>query len=200
MSFMRRRQQGRLPVTARKARHLSAAMGATMVDQINAEAVERYIAKRCGNGPDSDGAHRHSVHKELIVLRGALKSARKRGTFRAVVADVVPQFASGYTPRETYLTPDQFMTLSEHLIFARPNPNPGTVEREWHCRVKRTLYLLLAGLVACRRGELAKLTWELVDLKRNTITVPKSKVRVGGAKARVPPIHPVLRPWRSAAR
>ena len=183
-----------------KARHLSTAMGGMPVDQITAETVERYIAKRCGNGDDSDKAHRHSVHKELIVLRGALKSARKRGTFRGQIADIVPQFASGYTPRETYLTPDQFMSLSENLIVARTNPKPATIVRERERRVNRTLYLLLAGLAACRKGELEKLDWTNVDLANNVIRVPKSKVRVGKPKIRTIPIHPVLRPWLEALR
>ena len=178
-----------------KARHLSDELGSMTVDQLKAEHVERYIARRCGNGPESDGAHRHSVHKELIVLRGTLKSARSRGTFRGVVADVVPPFKSGYTPRETYLTPDQFMALSRNLIVPRTNPRPATVAREHDRRIKRTLYLLLGGLAACRKGELSRLQWELVDLARNVITVPKSKVRVGGARSRTIPIHPVLRPW-----
>ena len=78
--------EGTVTCYRQKARHLSDEMGSMMVDQLKAEHVERYIAKRCGNGPESDGAHRHSVHKELIVLRGALKSARARGTFHSVVA------------------------------------------------------------------------------------------------------------------
>lgn len=110
--------------------------------------MERYIARRCGNGPESDGAHRHSVHKELIVLRGTLKSARSRGTFRGVVADVVPPFKSGYTPRETYLTPDQFMALSRNLIVPRTNPRPATVAREHDRRIKRTLYGTAGNAVA----------------------------------------------------
>ena len=178
-----------------KARHLATAMGATLVSELTAEMVERYIAKRCGNGPDSDKAHRHSVHKELIVLRGALKSARKRGTFRGNVADIVPSFASGYTPRETFLTPDQFMLLAQNLIVRRPNAKPETREHERVRLINRTLYLLLSGLVACRRGELEKLEWTHVDLERNMITVPKSKVRVGGKPYRTVPIHPRLRPW-----
>jgi integrase len=190
--------EGTVTCYRQKARHLSDEMGSMMVDQINREQVERYIAKRCGHGPESDGAHRHSVHKELIVLRGTLKSARARGTFHALVADVVPPFKSGYVPRETFLTPDQFMALSKHLIVSRPNPKPATVLHEHDRRVKRTLYLLLSGLAACRKGELEMLRWELVDLARNLITVPKSKVRIGGAKARVIPIHPVLRPWLEA--
>lgn len=114
--------------------------------------MERCIAKRCGNGPESDGADRHSVHKELIVLHGALESARARGTFRAMVADVVPPFKSGYVPRETFLAPDQFMALSKNLIVPRTNPKPAAVARKHDRRIKRTSYLLLAGLAACRQG------------------------------------------------
>jgi hypothetical protein len=51
-----------------------------------ARAVERYIAARL-----AEGAHPHSVHKELVVLRGALAAARGRGLFHGP-ADVVPRF------------------------------------------------------------------------------------------------------------
>jgi integrase len=77
---------------------------------------------------------------------------------------------------------------------ARPNPKPATVAHEHDRRVKRTLRLLLSGLAACRKGELEMLRWELVDLARSLITVPKSKVRVGGAKARGIPHPPGLAP------
>ena len=65
--------------------------------------VERYIAKRCGNGPESEKAHRHSVHEELIVLRGPLKSAKKRGTLRGNIADMlalVPYSPELFVPRD----------------------------------------------------------------------------------------------------
>lgn len=90
------------------------------------------------------------------------------------------------------------MKLSECLIVARPNAKSSTIEPERARRVNRTLYLLLAGLAACRKGELEKLEWTHVDLARNVISVPKSKVRIGGTKMRVIPVHPVLRPWLEA--
>jgi hypothetical protein len=155
-----------------KARHLSTVMGAMRLDQITAEVVERYIAKRCGNNEKSDGAHRHSVHKELVTLRGTLKSARKRGTFQRQVADVVPTFAAGYTPRETFLTPEQFGTLAEHLVMPRPNSKEATKCKERVRRVNRTLYLLLAGLAACRRGEVEKIDWAA---SARTITSSRSR-------------------------
>ncbi|MGE0869291.1 MAG: hypothetical protein AB7K71_39985 [Polyangiaceae bacterium] len=38
--------------------------------------IERYIKQRL-----DEGAHTHSIHKELVVLRGALTSAETRGAF-----------------------------------------------------------------------------------------------------------------------
>jgi len=52
------------------------------------------------------------------------------------------------------------MALSKHLIVPRPNPQPAMVAREHDRRVKRTLYLLLAGLAACRKSELEMLRWD----------------------------------------
>ncbi len=133
-------------------------------------------------------------------MRGTLKSARKRGTFQRQVADVVPTFASGYTPRETYLTPEQFATLAEHLVIPRPNSKEATKCKERVRRVNRTLYLLLAGLAAARRGEVEKLDWTHVNLAGNVIRVPKTKARNNEAKFVTVPIHPVLRPWLEVLR
>jgi hypothetical protein len=58
------------------------------------------------------------VHKELVVLRGALKSAKPRGKFHGSL-EVVPEFDSGYVPRTTYLTPEQFLELVPHLVRRR---------------------------------------------------------------------------------
>ena len=100
-----------------KARHVSRLLGVDLADAITRERVERYIAARL-----AEGAHPHSVHKELVVLRGALESARGRDRFHGP-ADVVPPFRAQYTPRTTYLTPDQFAALAEHLV--RNPPGPG---------------------------------------------------------------------------
>jgi hypothetical protein len=53
-----------------KARHVSRLLGHLLVDSLKRETIERYIATRI-----SEGSHTHSVHKELVVLRGALNSA-----------------------------------------------------------------------------------------------------------------------------
>jgi integrase len=174
---------------AQKARHLARLLGNAQVDDLTRAHVERYIAHRI-----HEGAHTHSVHKELVVLRGALVSAEARGTFHAVVTKLVPKFRANYVPRETYLTPPQFSKLIAAIV-ASPHPNatPNTRAKTERKRMERTLYCLLIALASPRRGELEKLRWDDVDLIRGTLRIPKGKT-----KSRVVPIHPMLRPWLEA--
>ena len=172
-----------------KARHLSRLLGALKLDDLTRAHTEKYIAKRL-----AEGAHTHSVHKELVVLRGALSSAEDRGAFHGVIAKVVPKFKAKYEPRTTYLTPEQFSRLLWNIV-APPHrgAKPATLARIERMRINRTLYCMLIAFASPRRGELEKLRWEHVDLARNTIRIPKGKT-----KGRVVPLHPLLRPWLAA--
>lgn len=168
-----------------KARHLSRLLGDRMLDHLNRETVERYIADRL-----KEGAHPHSVHKELVVLRSTLKSGRERGLFHGP-PDIVPKFDAAYEPRRTYLTPEQFMVLADNIV--RPlGKEPSEVRRaRWEARrVKRTLYVLLIALASPRKGEIESLRWEHVDFARGMIRIPRGKT-----VSRVLKIHPVLRLW-----
>lgn len=172
-----------------KARHLSRLMGAEQTDAITRERIERYIASRLG-----EGAHTHSVHKELVVLRGALTASRARGLFHGP-PDVVPRFRAQYTPRTTYLTPDQFAELAEHLVRNPPGPRAPDLRRQrWERRRNgRVLYCMLIAFASPRVGELEALQWEHVDLARGVLRIPEGKT-VGRPIA----IHPMLRPWLEA--
>ena len=110
---------------SQKARHLGRLLGTKQLDDLTRAQVERYIATRI-----ADGAHTHTIHKELVVLRGALTSAEARGTFHGVIAKLVPRFKAKYTPRETYLTPAQFTALMAAIV-ATPHPNakPETIAK-----------------------------------------------------------------------
>jgi integrase len=169
-----------------KARHLSRLLGAELADAITRERVERYIAARLG-----EGAHPHSVHKELVVLRGSLEAARARGRFHGA-ADVVPRFRAQYTPRTTYLTPDQFAALAEHLVRNPPGPVAPELRRQrWERRRNgRVLYCMLIAFASPRVGELEAMRPAHVDLGRDVLRVPKGKT-LGRSIA----IHPMLRPW-----
>lgn len=164
-----------------KARHVNRLIGETPTGRLDSEAIERYIAARL-----DEGASRHSVHKEMVVLRSALERSRQRE--RGGRPDQVPKFRSGYVPRTSYLTPEQFMALSECLV--RPLGARGDAEAHARRKVRRTLYCLLITLASPRSGEIEALRWEHVDLARGVIRVPKGKTI-----ARSVAIHPVLRPW-----
>jgi integrase len=140
-----------------------------------------------------EGAARHSVHKELVVLRGALTSAKDRGLYHGSM-DIVPKFRAAYEPRRTYLTPEQFMRLTECLVPALPpKARPETIAASEQRRARRALYCLLIAFASPRSGEVERLCWENIDFHRGIINIPKGKTRSRPVK-----MHPVLRPWLEA--
>jgi integrase len=167
-----------------KARHLSRLLGGTLLDALSREQVERYIAARL-----DEAAHTHSIHKELVVLRGTLASARDRDRFHGANA-VVPPFSADYTPRTSYLTPDQFASLAQHLCPRRQNLKPGPLERWERRRDQRVLYCLLIAFASPRVGELHALRWEHIDRARGVLRIPRGKT-----VSRTIAIHPMLLPW-----
>lgn len=181
--------KGTVRCYTQKSGHLNRLLGAEMLlDRIARANVERYIAARA-----TEGAHPHSIHKELVVLRCALRSAKERDRFHGAL-DVVPRFDAQYTPRTAYLTPDQFLALCDHLVPPAPaNARPRTIERREARRVNRALYCMLIAFASPRHGELEALRWEMVDLARDVLRVPEGKT-----VSRVVAIHPVLRPWLEA--
>ena len=171
-----------------KARHLARLIGTTLLDLVDRETIERYIAARL-----SEKAARHSVHKELVVLRGALESAHERKR-TVTTGAVVPKFRAAYVPRTTYLTPDQFVALVDHLVPAAPaRAKERTLREREQRRNRRALYCLLIALASPRSGEVEAMEWRHVDLGRGILRVPKGKTI-----SRVVAIHPVLRPWLEA--
>ena len=170
-----------------KSRHLSRLLGSELLDRINRETIERYIAMRT-----EEKAHPHSIHKEMVVLRGALRSAIDRGRFHGALT-VIPKIESGYVPRTNYLTPDQFLALCLNLVQPRNNARPGTLRRLEARRNNRALYCMLIALASPRKGELESLEWTHIDYQRGVIRIPKGKTI-----ARTIKIHPVLLPWLEA--
>jgi integrase len=168
-----------------KARHLGRLLGHHQLDSIKREHVERYVAARLG-----EGAHRHTIHKELVVLRGTLRAAQARDRYHGSL-EVVPRFEADYEPRRTYLTPDQFLRMTEELV-ARPpaNATPETIAKVEERRAQRVLHCMLIAFASPRVGELAAMTWEHVDLRRNLLIVPRGKT-----VSRIVAIAAALRPW-----
>jgi integrase len=171
-----------------KAAHLHRLLGSLTTDEVKLEVVQRYIADRI-----DEGAHTHSIHKEMVVLRGALRGAQWRGRFHLGL-DVVPKFDAAYSPRTTYLTPDEFLSLAEHLVPAAPAGASAASIATMRARAqRRALYCILIAYASPRRGELEAMEWSHVDIRRGLISIPKGKTF-----GRPIAIHPALRPWLEA--
>ncbi len=99
-----REQAGRAAATlemySKKGRHLTRIFGSeTPIDQIDARAIDDYIAQR-----RSESAGPSTIHKELSILRGTLRLARRRKEYPHAVDEVMPlDFSPKYRPRERVL-------------------------------------------------------------------------------------------------
>lgn len=160
-----------------KGRRLFATLGDPNVGDITRDMVQAYIAKRLSKDAAHGGAVAHTVQKELIVLRRALREAHERGILTVMPA--LPRFAPKYQPRETWLAVDQFERLVRALDAAR------------------ALWASLAALGGMRAGEVERLRWHHVNLASNTIRVPGTKTE---AARRSVPIAPALRARLEQAR
>lgn len=102
--------------------------GDTPLRAITSATVQRYIkqrrtepahAARIGESDDSERIPRvsdHSISKELVTLRKALKLARMHGLYRGDPSAVLPvAFAPKYRPRRRWLQPDELTALLRNL-------------------------------------------------------------------------------------
>jgi integrase len=95
------RAEGTIDCYRVKAGHLTRLLGAELpLRRVTAKVVDAFVDARL-----DEGAKRNTIHKELTVLRGALKVAKRRGEFPDDIAAVMPDgFSTEYKPRETYQT------------------------------------------------------------------------------------------------
>jgi integrase len=158
----------------------------TKLDDLKLDDFERYIATRL-----NEGAKAGTVHKELSVVRGALKSAKLRNLFHGTL-DMVPAIDPEYEPRRTFLTAEEFRRLLDYLVLPPPpNAGPLTIEKHAKLRGERALYCMLICFAGPRRGELEAMRWQdHIDLRRNRIRIPKGKT-----VSRELAIAADLRPW-----
>ncbi len=95
------RAEGTLDSYRVKAGHVVRVLGAdTRLARVDAREVDRFIETRL-----AEGASRNTIHKELTVLRGTLKLAKRRGEYPSDIAQVMPDgFSPEYRPRTRFLT------------------------------------------------------------------------------------------------
>jgi len=152
-----------------KGRRIIATLGDVDINDIDRDMLTGYIATRLAVVEGKKPVSPHTVQKELITIRRALREAVDRGALAAMPA--VPRFSPKYKPRETWLTPDQFERLAAEL-------EPG-----------RELWAALAALGGMRAGEVERLRWPMVRFEANRIKVPGTKT---ASSRREVPIAPAL--------
>jgi integrase len=151
-----------------KAGHLVRLMGDRRLGQLGKDDFTTYVRQRL-----ADGASNSTVHKELTVLRCALRDAFERGVLKQDLRTIVPKIKVQYIPKARWLTRDEF----RRLLDATPK--------------HRQLHLLLPVYTGAEAGALERLQWEHVDLERGWMRIPGRK---RDSRHRLVPIHPELLP------
>lgn len=155
-----------------KGRRIATTLGDPLIQDVTRDMLSGYIARRLGPEPGHGGASAHTVSKELITIRKALREAHERGVLR--VLPPMPRFSAKYKPKEVWLTPDQF-----ELLCAEIDP-------------RRRLWAALAALAGGNHSEVEAVAWETTDLVANRLLVPGTKRET---RRRWVPIAPALQ-WR----
>ena len=162
---------GTVVMYRQKARRIEHTLGNPMIGVVSLDMLSGYIAKRLDKENAEHGrASPHTVQKELITIRRALKVAHRRGILPALPS--FPEFSAKYKPRETWLTPEQFS-----LVCAEIDP-------------RRRLWAALAALAGCNLSEAEAVDWRTVDLEGGKLLVPGTKRET---RRRWVPIAPPLR-------
>jgi len=161
--------RGTVTMYQEKAGHLIRLLGADLpLVRVDAGAVDGYLATR-----QREGAHPHTLAKELSTLRQALKIQKRRGAYPLDLAAVLPvRWSSEYTPRNVWLTPAQVEALCGEL-----DPSRAAYVRAW----------VALGL---RESELYQLREEDVDAQSGLVQIRGTKT--AGSAAQIP-ILPLFR-------
>lgn len=152
-SALRGLSEGTMGCYRQKARQVSKVLGGRKVGAFRRQWSFEYVTHRRGQG-----VSQHTVHKELVVLRGALREAAARGWLGPGmdVRELVPRVASRYRPRTRCPTAAEVRRLVSVLA------------------PRRVSYVLLAwsGL---RKGEVERAKWR--DLEGEALYVRGTKTR-----------------------
>ncbi|WP_412475216.1 tyrosine recombinase XerC [Gordonia sp. LUNF6] len=133
--------------------------GDTQVQKLSEADVVRMLRRlRSGKSPGRKKWTARSCNLLLTLTKAVLESEKRQGrVVRNVAADIRPMERDARTAKT--LTHEQMLTVLDH-----------------ECRDRHLWTLALHGL---RRGEIAGLRWENVDLDARTITIAETRVAVG---------------------
>jgi integrase len=93
-----------------KLAHVRRVLGKVRLAKVDHDRVLKYIEQR-----EVEGAHSHSVHRELTALRLTLKSAQRAKEFTGDPKATIPRYKAGYVPQTGWVTPEQVWAAIAHL-------------------------------------------------------------------------------------
>lgn len=138
-----------------KARHLNRLLDREApLSSLRLDHVNVYIATRL-----REGAHPHTLHKEMVVLRKAIKHAIARQVWSGDVSKIVPTTDPKYQPRDRWLTREQADAVASFL---------GTHRRLW---------FWIGCFAGLRDSEIENLCWCHVDLDNLMLQAPGTKTK-----------------------
>ena len=164
IATLHNKADGTISMYEQKKNALVKTMGDVYIGAITLDTAEEYIKARVAMG-----AKPHTISKELIVLRRALKNANRRGVLAAVPP--MPEYSPAYKPRELWLTEEQFAKLLDEI-------DPP-----------RRLWVGLATLAGGSAGEVERCDWKSTKLVEGVLRMPGTKRET---RDRWVPIAPML--------
>lgn len=154
-----------------KGRRLLKTLGNPWIHEIDRAMLAAYVARRLNKADREHGrASTHTVAKELITVRRALREAVESGVLRAMPA--FPRHSPRYRPRKTWLPPEQFEAVCAELA-----PH-------------RRLWASLAALAGANLSEVEAIDWSDVYLKLDALHIPGTKRE---SRDRTVPLAPSLK-------
>lgn len=184
-----------------KARRVLETLGDPWIGDITRELLAGYIARRLSDDKDHGRAKPHTVQKELIVIRRALREAFELGVLPTMPA--MPRFSAKYKPREVWLEPAEFEKLCEHLGHRpRARENKYSAKRRARrlekrkpayamaTKDERVLWASIAALAGASASEVESLQWADVKLDTGWLKLRGTKRET---RERWVPIAPALR-------
>ncbi len=136
-----------------KARHVERLLGRDVeLARLTRDDLVGYVRTRL-----EEGAHAGTVHKEMVVVRRALKEAAARGLWKGEPGSLVPRIKAQYRPRDRWLTREQGAALLAVLP------------------LRRRLWAAIALFAGLRDSEVEGLLWEHVDGEEGWLRAPGTK-------------------------
>lgn len=195
-----------------KGHNLMRVIGDVELSTLTRDTALAYAATRL-----REGVSHSTIHKEFVVLRGALADAAERKVWIGSPQAIVPKIKVSYTPRKRWLTPVQAAHLIDEVSLGRKGSEPrsgkSTFKRPQ--MLWRKLWVALAALSGLRLSEIEKLCWSHVSLTTRSIEVPGTKTpgsmrtvpmaaslaeMLRAAKGKSLPSDRIVRPWTNVRR